>query len=153
VPQQSALLPDGSLDPANQTDCGEACLSIVAVAAGQGYLSPGCFRQWLGKPESNGVTTAEDLSIGLARLRIRHTVEEISDTAAEDALRHFASVGQLAIILGSWEFPQFDHWMVSGRLSDNGVWVSDPWTGSVRDLTWDTFSANFFGVLVAAHGR
>jgi hypothetical protein len=33
--------------------------------------------------------------------------------------------------------------MVTGRPTANGVWVSDPWTGTHRDLTWDTFAANY----------
>jgi ABC-type bacteriocin/lantibiotic exporter with double-glycine peptidase domain len=153
VSQQQALLPDGNRDPANQTDCGEACVSIIVEASGRGFMPPGCIREWLLLPPDNGVTTGFDLSDALHRFGIPARVHEVSDTAAEDKVRALAKSGGAAILLGSWIDPAFDHWMVTGRLSDNGVWVSDPWGGTIRDLSWDTFQAQYFGVMVTIRGR
>jgi ABC-type bacteriocin/lantibiotic exporter with double-glycine peptidase domain len=153
VSQQQALLPDGNRDPANQTDCGEACLTVILEAAGRGNLSPGCIRQWLGKPQTSGVTSGDELALILRRCRVPAHVAELSDTTAEDEIRARAETGGAAIILGAWVDPRFDHWVVTGRLSDLGVWVSDPWAGIIRELSWDTFLAQYFGVMVAVHGR
>lgn len=153
VGQNLALLPDGSVDPAHATDCGEACCSIVLSAFGIIDMSPGCVRQSMGKRADLGYTTAQDLAYFLSRFRLPASPVRVGSEAGQQELLDVKGGDYLAICLGTWISPSAEHWMVSGRASTQGVWFSDPWSAQHVLRSWDTFRAQFSGQMVVIHGR
>jgi hypothetical protein len=153
VGQRRPTLPDGGLDPQADTDCGEACCSIALLAFGFPFFSPGCIREVIGGPNRAGWTTADDLADFLECFRVDTAVEQWTPDELPAELRRVASTGGVAIVLGTWIFPDLEHWMVSGRAGDAGVWFSDPWAPGRREESWVGVAANYGGTAVVVHGR
>lgn len=148
VGQLVALLPDGQVDPAAATDCGEACVSsAVAVARGLA-LGPGCLRESLGKPEYDGRTTPDDLGRLCEAFRMDPRVGRSSGPNPASVRRRLRAKRYVAL-LGYFESSQFLHWVLAYDYGEHGVWVMDPWTATLRPYTWDMLRSQWTGDYVA----
>lgn len=135
VSQKAALLPDGSIDPAALTDCGEACLSAALRVATSYTLSPGCIRQMLGEPRDNGRTLGHELSGALNALGVQAWELRENASFIWDALARSRHHGRYTAILGYWlAFPSL-HWVLAYQRDSIGVWVMDPWNADLRYIS------------------
>lgn len=147
VGQLVALLPDGSPDPAAATDCGEACVSSVLRAIRGLDLSPGCIRQSMGKAQSDGRTTGEDLRSFLQLTGIRSRVQSASGAYKAGVTRPLHR-GRYVILLGYWDGPGFLHWVVGYGAHPHGLWVMDPWPGRHTFIPWSDVTQLGEGTIV-----
>jgi hypothetical protein len=141
------------LDPAAETDCGEACCSIALLAFGLDFFSPGCVRQAMSLPQHSGFSTADDLASFLEQFRLDVTIEQWTPEELHTGLIHAAESGGLAVVLGAWVYPDLEHWQVSGRRAPDGLWFSDPWTPGRVERTWAEADSLYAGVAVTVHAR
>lgn len=150
VAQRSALLPDGQVDPANTTDCGEACVASVLEVASGYRISPGCVRQALGEPRDNGRTVASELSRLLTGLGVPSWIyaEGAADSWEHCAkLRHY---GFYRIVLGYWlTFPAL-HWVLAYERTSRSLRVMDPWGGEERSISEADFQTHYASAMVVA---
>lgn len=154
VGQNVALLPDGSVDPAAATDCGESCVSSVILTYTGLNLSPGCIRQSLAKPAVDGRTNGLDLSRVLRGLGWRARYHSLNpDRSLRSALRYQILRGRYVIMLGSWDSPSVLHWVLAYGFHDHGVWVMDPWPGALREISNDELGSLGAGQIVRVGGR
>lgn len=129
VSQLQSRLPDGGLDPANHSDCGESCLASAFRALRFMSMSPGCVRQSLGLPFSDGSTTASELAYwwngvhGVAEVAERSKIEIWDELGL---LRHH---GWYQVVLGFWVQPGFLHWVLAYERTRAGVLVMEPFSG------------------------
>lgn len=150
VAQRSALLPDGQLDPANTTDCGEACVASVVEASSGFRLSPGCIRQALGEPSENGRTVAAELSRFLLGLGIPSWVYTENGRDSWDHMAKLRHFGFYRIVLGYWlTFPSL-HWVVAYERTSKVVRVMDPWNAEDRAITREDFQSFYASSMVVA---
>lgn len=150
VKQRDALNPDGSVDTAATTDCGEACLSSILEVATSFHVSPGCIRESLGLPMYDGRTTAVELvsflnAMGVESWRVREASPGAWDLLA--ALRHS---GRFVVVLGRWETFDALHWVVAYQRTSQTVWYMDPWSGTHAELGRVHFDGRFEGDMVIA---
>lgn len=129
VSQLLYLLPDGSPDPANTTDCGESCCTSVIATARGVRIGPGCVRQALGKAETNGSTTAHDLGWYLSRFGLS---TDRGQNSSRVELEQRIGSGCWSLALGSWIAPGYGHWEVFYDFGPQNLWAMDPYTG--RDV-------------------
>lgn len=153
VSQQTALLPDGSLDPEHATDCGEACLASVLLSFGRPYFSPGCIRQSLGRDAAAGYTTAIELAVWLEMLGFNAVTEEGNGATLQASVQAAFESGGCTIALGQWLGGGFMHWNVTGVARVSGVWVMEPELG--RDIfhNWASWHALQPAGLVVVHDQ
>lgn len=129
--QNTDLLPDGTVDPAHFTDCGEACVSSVIEALTSYHVPVGCIRSILRLPQDNGITGPADLNQALAVFRLQSwTLREAAGNWLKSA--RLRNHGHYALLLGRWIDPAQLHWVIAYEHGVQGVWVMDPWTASHR---------------------
>lgn len=148
VEQNTALLPDGSIDPAHATDCGEACLSSIMEVHTTLHMPPGCIRQMLGKSEIDGRTTAPELANFLRCFDIGANVLALDDSAAWDSLGYLRHHGHYAAVLGYWISPDALHWELAYQRSGETVLTNDSWTGSRMQTNQHRFKALYANEIV-----
>lgn len=150
VPQRQALLPDGTIDPAAETDCGEACLASVLEAASGFALSPGCIRQALGIGEVNGRTVANQVAAFLIGMGVEAFQRHDDAALAWNNLGELRHHGKYQVLLGYWlEFPAL-HWVLAYERTSNAVRVMDPWHAVHTTLLQPFFRDRYAGDRVVA---
>lgn len=127
VGQNVARLPDGNVDPAHATDCGEACLASALEGRCGVYLTPGAIRQSLGLPDGNGSSTAEDLADWWNRLRGGAEVTSFNGDVLWKHLGNLRHYGHYCILLGGWLEPSIGHWVLAYQRSSTALDVMGPW--------------------------
>lgn len=151
VAQNRVLLPDGSIDPDHATDCGESCVSSVITANTSYTLTPGCIRQAMQLNRDSGITTANDLwqflhAMGINAFRVEQPAA--NEWASLNELRHH---GKYRILLGSWESPDFLHWVVAFEKSSGGIKYMDPWNGTYGYMDLSRFREQYALAAVVAN--
>lgn len=127
VGQRVARLPDGRLDPADETDCGWACLSSALVGISGLDITPGCLRQAAGLTEWNGTSTAGDIwrvARGLGLDAVIRTFNRDQLWPQMKALRHH---GAYMMLLGGWLDPTVGHWVLAYERGASVVEVMGPY--------------------------
>lgn len=135
ISQNEAVLPDGTIDPAHATDCGEACISSALASFRRLHLGPGCIRQALGLPADNGRTTSQEIARFATSLGLKAQMR--TDQGADlwtslSILRHH---GRMLFCLVHFEGSGPLHWMLAYERGAEKVRLMDPWTGSYVELT------------------
>lgn len=153
VNQRTALLPDGTVDPASLTDCGEACVSSVAASLGAPVLSPGCLRAAAGKPASLGVTTGADIALLLKGLAFRGDLRSSGPEDSESSFRRWLRWHSYVVALGYWQGPAELHWVVAYHVGRRRLWVMDPWVGEYVPWSWRGVADVFAGTAVTVRRR
>jgi hypothetical protein len=152
VQQNLAVLPDGNVDPAGQTDCGEACVCSL-VASRRGYMfSPGAIRQALGLPSVNGRTTTDEL-VGIIRgfgLTAGAFAEQASVT--RDTFTRWIAKGYYVVFLSSMYGTDALHWLVAYDFSSQGVTVMDPEMASPLTITYKDLERFWAGEVIVNYG-
>lgn len=146
VNQVAARLPDGNLDPARFTDCGEACFSSAFFGANGVLFAPGCIRQALNLPEDNGVTTATDLINLWNKLGGKSRKEFMLSHRLWSACSQLRNKGRYMLLLGGWLSPTFGHWVLAYQRNNVAVDVMGPGEGIyttyspqwLNDRSWNT---------------
>lgn len=134
VSQLNAVNPDGSVDPAATTDCGEACAASALRGFGKLQLSPGCIRQAIGDPVQNGRTVGGELERVFRQSGLVATVSGLSGDALWKALRRLRRHGRYCLILGAWIEPDQLHWRLLYERDALNVSFMDPWTGGYGSM-------------------
>lgn len=152
IGQNSTVLPDGSPDPDHATDCGEACVSAVALAFGYGStigFSPGEVRRLIrsGWRDTSGLTTAQDLCVALWRIAQIPAHERDSNILQLHVESGNAFTKRVPlIVLGSWDGSP--HWVVCCAVNKEGWLVMDPWVPTYRRISWQAVMAQYGGSYV-----
>lgn len=133
VSQRGALLPDGSVDPAGETDCGEACMSSGVDGINGLYISPGCIRQALGKSSASGNSTAANLSWYAGRIGRVSSQQSWGSGVQWEGLSKLRHHGRYVLILGTWVLPGYEHWVLAYERKAASVLVMDPWSGAYQE--------------------
>lgn len=151
INQRTAVLPDGSTDPAATTDCGEACLSAAVGVFSGIVLSPGCIRQALGRPQYDGRTTGPELVEALDAFGLRSRFFEPDAVGAWALCHELRKTGNLAIVLGRWEVFDALHWVLAYEGHQEFVWAMDPWNGRLTGISRLRFAEEYAGAVVHLH--
>lgn len=151
--QQTAYLPDGTLDPAAYNDCGETCVSMIVASVHGVAVGPGSVRANNGGVGRGGLTTADDL---VRMLGYYNVAAHVSSPAREDLpkiLGALALIGQPAIVLGTWPTPGGAlHWMIS--VSNGPKWgYVNPWGGVRSWWDWAHTQNSYAGAVVVVDGH
>jgi hypothetical protein len=137
VSQMGQQLPDGSVDPAASTDCGEACLSSAITTVTGLPFGAGCIRQALQLPSGDGRTTS-DMLARVWRAFGRHAKVGAGDIwKALPSGVTFKRHGMYRLLLGNYDGPYL-HWVLAYENDLTDYAVMDPWRGAnvVYDLDW-----------------
>lgn len=126
VGQLVTRLPDGSIDPADYTDCGESCLASAIEGLGLPHFSAGCIRQALGLPENNGTSTAVELGelcrgIGVVAVETEYSMPELWGE-----LMRLRRHGRYCVMLGDWITAGVGHWVLAYERDNRVVTVMGP---------------------------
>lgn len=151
VGQRIALLPDGSIDPAALTDCGESCVSSVLQLATSYSIAPGCIRSAIGLPWDNGRSTTDELASFLTSMGVRSWVYASDANGAWAHLAHGRHYGYMRIILGRWIDTGHLHYMVAYERSSSVIECMDPWIGDYRSISVEAFLTRYQGEQVVAN--
>jgi hypothetical protein len=130
VGQNESPGPGGNVDPAGSTDCGEACISAAVLGRRAMYIAPGCIRQALMLPMSNGSTTAEQLASVWHSFGLRARVARVAPGDLARARLTLRRAGRFWVILGRWVLTDSEHWVLAYHSDGQGLRVMDPWTAA-----------------------
>ena len=145
VGQNTALNPDGSVEPDHAYDCGEACWASAFDGYWGIHTSPGCVRQMLGEPASGSGTSAAELG-GLWRRFHANAVETVYPSADLWApLAKLRRFGRYALLLGNWISPTEGHWVLAYERGTTTVMVMGPWDGAYFAYTRARVEAQSLG--------
>ena len=136
VGQNVAKLPDGSLDPAHATDCGEACLSSALRACWGMNLTPGCIRQSLGLGEGDGSSSAEMLRTWWELTGRKADTTSFGPSVLWSGLAKLRHYGRYAMLLGNWVDPSVLHWVLAYERGTAAVSVMGPWGGGYYNYSF-----------------
>lgn len=148
VSQIYALLPDGSRDPANTTDCGEACCVAAWAAYGGLRIPPGCARQALGLSPDNGSTEATDLSRFFGGVGLSSQRHSYAPARHRELLEACGRRGHLVAVLGYWQGRAELHWILGYGAHDRTEWYMDPWVAEYVQWPWGEARGLAVGVAV-----
>jgi hypothetical protein len=127
VSQLQTVLPDGTIDPASLTDCGESCMGSALAGLTGVLLSPGCIRQAMGLPSTSGNSNASQLAAVAHLARGEIVVSFHTGDALWKSLGYLRKHGRYALILGHWLSPDYGHWVLAYERDGSAVRVMGPW--------------------------
>lgn len=141
INQLGAVLPDGSIDPDADTDCGEANMTAIWQVKSGLYFSPGCIRVAIGPGSGTGVTNGVELQDFLIQMGMNARYHSVA-TAEQQwnalwDLRHF---GRYSVILGTWSGPE-GHWICAYEHHPKLLWAMNPWHAFYDSLSWERFQS------------
>jgi len=129
VAQLLTKLPDGNLDPARATDCGESCFASALAAIAGVWLSPGCIRGALGLPSGDGSSNAGELSDLWQRLGGSAYETTLTGDALWGELWRLRHHGRYALLLGDWITVGVLHWVLAYQRGASTLELMDPASG------------------------
>lgn len=148
ISQLHAVEPGGIIDPASTTDCGESCCASVISVATSFTVEPGCIREAMNLPRTNGSTTAADIARLLGAMAGKTTIYDGGAKMAWSVLGTLRRHGCYTLILGNWLSVDALHWYLAFARSSDRVECMDPWTATYVDVSREEFNAAFSGQLV-----
>lgn len=133
--------PDGTIDPAHATDCGEEALAIAIWATRGVELSEGAIRAKLQLPPDRGNTTADELASFLRRNWFKPSVLWPPVASLQPSLKFQLDRKHTPIVLGYWLAQSMGHWIVANGYGDDHMFYLDPWDGEQKSMEWRTVRA------------
>lgn len=149
IGQNAVVLPDGSLDPDHATDCGEACVSAVALGMGYGRMigfTPGEIRRLIrnGWRDISGRTTADDLVSALWRVGMIPAHRRDS-TILQLHVELMNAYGKRLPCIVLVDLNGALHWVAVCAVNKEGVVVMDPWVPEYRRISWQELMLAYAG--------
>lgn len=143
--QERDPLPDGSLDPYRDTDCGEECAAMRIYYRTGRELSAGMLRLRLPGTRVDGRTTRDDIAFLLRSEGLRPSPIVLPAYTLAGNLQAKAAAGVPSIVLGSWVSPHILHWLLVVQAGVTGIAVNDPFGGRRYFLPWDLVMQRYAG--------
>lgn len=124
-------------------DCGEECVAIVCQHIKRVPVPAEYIRWlWFGQYDAR-LSSPDDLVGMLACVDIKAHRRMVNAATAQVEITNALQAGQLAVVLGYWLSPTEAHWMVATQAGPSGLSCRDPWTGTLRTISWPGFATLF----------
>lgn len=131
----------GSAGGAAAQDCAEECVAIACQVIKRVPVPAEYVRWlWFGAYDAR-LASPDDLVGMLACVDIRSHSRVVTAAIAQAEITRLFAAGGLACILGYWLSARERHWMLVVQTSSAGLVARDPWTGTLRTLSWPQFAA------------
>lgn len=130
----------GSAAGAAAQDCAEECASIACQVIKRVPVPAEYIRWlWFGVFDER-LASPQDLVGMLACVDIRSHERLVPFAVAQAEITRLFAAGGLAAILGYWISRSKRHWMLVVQTNSSGLVARDPWTSTLRSLSWQQFS-------------